>query len=118
MRTYNREYKSFDCRTNFIVTGCGGAVHLVNGRREHMTLQGIRRISAGIVQDSAINSGRVHSRLFCLNVFWLKRDHFLKIVQMLNHLLGGQLVLLIAFPLSSINGPDDQVVVANHLRIE
>src|SRR5256714_12455062 len=33
-------------------------VHLVNERREHMALQGIRRISAGIVQDPGINSGR------------------------------------------------------------
>src|SRR5260221_12521687 len=33
-------------------------VHLVYGRREHMALQGIRRISTGIEQDSAINSGR------------------------------------------------------------
>src|SRR2546427_7637382 len=33
-------------------------VHLIHGRREHMALQGVRRISAGIVQDPAINSGR------------------------------------------------------------
>src|SRR6266487_7095012 len=33
-------------------------VHLVHGRREHMALQGIRRIAPGIVQDPAINSGR------------------------------------------------------------
>src|SRR6266566_7278063 len=33
-------------------------VHLVNERRECMALQGIRRISAGIVQDPVINSGR------------------------------------------------------------
>jgi uncharacterized protein (DUF433 family) len=29
-----------------------------NGRTEHMTLQGIRRISAGIIQNPGINSGR------------------------------------------------------------
>jgi uncharacterized protein (DUF433 family) len=33
-------------------------VLLINGRREYMAPQGIRRISAGIVQDPAINSGR------------------------------------------------------------
>src|SRR5260221_4338819 len=33
-------------------------VHSVNERRQYMALQGIRRISAGIVQDPAINSGR------------------------------------------------------------
>jgi len=33
-------------------------VHSVNERRQYMALQGIRRISAGIVQDPTINSGR------------------------------------------------------------
>src|SRR5437588_6771296 len=33
-------------------------VHLINGRRECMALQGIRKISSGVVQDPAINSGR------------------------------------------------------------
>jgi uncharacterized protein (DUF433 family) len=33
-------------------------VYLGCGRRENMTLQGVRRVSAGIVQDPAINSGR------------------------------------------------------------
>jgi uncharacterized protein (DUF433 family) len=33
-------------------------VHWVNGRRASMALQGIRKISTGIVQDPTINSGR------------------------------------------------------------
>src|SRR5436309_15586337 len=33
-------------------------IYIGSRRRDYMALQGIRRISAGIVQDPAINSGR------------------------------------------------------------
>ena len=44
----------------FIVHGCFlvSVVHVVNERKEHKALQGIRRTSTGFVQDPAISCGR------------------------------------------------------------
>src|SRR2546421_2202346 len=61
LRLYDCQSKTVwqaDMRSQSVFRSYSYVVHLVNGRRQHMALQGIRSISAGIVQDPAINSGR------------------------------------------------------------
>ena len=58
-----------------------------------------------------------HRSLLFLHICSLKGNHFLEIVQMLNHFLHGERVLHSFSPLGPIQRPYDKVVLAGDLKV-